>query len=145
MTFTLVILESPYKDGDREANAAYARRCMADCLAQGEAPFASHLLYTQVLTDEDDPQQRRQGIEAGLAWGKVAAKTVVYIDRGISPGMQQGIARAHTEGRFVEYRTLSGSQVQQRLAHSLTAMDAIVARLGAPVAAPQQGEGGSNL
>jgi hypothetical protein len=39
----------------------------------GEAPIASHLLYTQpgVLRDEI-PEERRHGIDAGLAWGAVA-------------------------------------------------------------------------
>ena len=49
----LVIVESPYA-GDIEANVAYARACLGDCLSRGEAPFACHLLYTQpgVLRDE---------------------------------------------------------------------------------------------
>lgn len=37
-----VILESPYA-GDVEANIAYARRCIADCLRRGEAPI---VVYT---------------------------------------------------------------------------------------------------
>jgi hypothetical protein len=102
----LVIVESPYA-GDTEANEAYARSALHDCLLRGEAPFASHLLYTQkgVLRDHD-PAERRLGIEAGLAWGRVAAATVVYTDLGISKGMQQGIERAEKEGRPVEMRSL---------------------------------------
>ena len=42
----LVILESPYA-GDVAANVKYARRCVRDSLSRGEAPIASHLLYTQ--------------------------------------------------------------------------------------------------
>ena len=42
----LVIFESPYA-GDVEANTEYARRCVRDSLMRGEAPIASHLLYTQ--------------------------------------------------------------------------------------------------
>jgi hypothetical protein len=42
----LVIIESPYA-GEVEANVAYARACMRDSLGHGEAPIASHLLYTQ--------------------------------------------------------------------------------------------------
>ena len=40
-----VIVESPYA-GDVAANVEYARAAVADCLRRGEAPFASHLLYT---------------------------------------------------------------------------------------------------
>lgn len=102
----LVYLESPYA-GDVEANVAYARACLRDSLARGEAPFASHLLYTQpgVLRD-DVPAERRQGVAAGLAWRRAAAATVVYTDRGISPGMKLGIETAQAAGRPVEYRTL---------------------------------------
>ncbi len=102
----LVIVESPYA-GDFEHHVAYARAAMRDCLARGEAPYASHLLYTQpgVLRDHD-PAERRLGIEAGLAWGKAAEATVVYDDLGISPGMQQGIDRAVAAGRVVEFRWL---------------------------------------
>ncbi len=47
-----VILESPYA-GDIERNIAYARAAVNDSLIHGEAPIASHLLYTQdgVLDD----------------------------------------------------------------------------------------------
>ena len=101
-----VILESPYA-GDVEANVAYARRALRDCLLRGEAPIASHLLYTQPgVLDDLIPGERALGIEAGLAWGALAEKTVAYIDRGTSRGMQYGIDRANSEGRPVEYRTI---------------------------------------
>lgn len=102
----LVILESPFA-GDVDRNVRYARACMRDCLRRGEAPFASHLLYTQpgVLNDLVS-DERELGIEAGLAWGRAADKTVVYTDLGLSRGMEQGIARAQLEGREVEWRTL---------------------------------------
>jgi hypothetical protein len=102
----LVILESPYA-GDIEANVTFARECLRDCLKRGEAPIASHLLYTQpgVLRDEV-PDERQLGIDAGLAWGSVAEATVVYTDRGISRGMSYGIANAERAGRPVEFRSL---------------------------------------
>jgi len=104
----LVVIESPYA-GDVETNVAYARAAMADCLARGEAPIASHLLYTQpgVLRDEV-PEERTKGIEAGLAWAAQAEASVVYHDLGISKGMQLGIERAQKFGRLVEYRSLPG-------------------------------------
>lgn len=98
----LVIIESPYA-GDVEGNTKYAQWAMRDCLKRGEAPFASHLLYTQALRD-DDSAERRLGIEAGHAWGKKAKTTIVYIDRGISTGMRQGIGHALAHGREVVYR-----------------------------------------
>lgn len=104
----LVVLESPYA-GDVEANLAYARACVADSLARGEAPIASHLLYTQPgILDDADPTERAKGIAAGHAWIGVAAKLVVYTDLGISRGMEAGIAAARGWAHEVpvEYRTL---------------------------------------
>lgn len=99
-----VILESPYA-GNVRRNLAYAMAAVRDCLTRGEAPFASHLLYPQLL-DDTIPAERALGIEAGLAWGLVAEATVVYVDLGVSSGMEQGIAHAHRHGRLVEVRSL---------------------------------------
>jgi len=106
---TLVDLESPFV-GDVEAILTYARRCMADSLARGEAPIASHLLYTQPgILDDAVPAERQQGIAAGKAWAAHADLTAVYCDRGISDGMRVGIADAERAGRRVEYRWLDRS------------------------------------
>src|SRR3990167_1875950 len=100
----LVIIESPFS-GNQAENRDYAMKCLLDSLDRGEAPFASHLLYTQVL-DDLKPEQRTLGIEAGLAWGKKADLTAVYTDLGVSKGMEFGIGRAKSEGREIEYRKL---------------------------------------
>ena len=110
-----VIIESPFKGNtpaEEAENIAYAKEAMRDSLYRGEAPFASHLLYPQMLDDADE-DERRMGIEAGLLIGRSADRTVVYTDRGISPGMKQGIKRAEDEGRPVEYRLLYGSDRRQ--------------------------------
>lgn len=104
----LVLIESPYA-GDVARNERYARACLADSLARGEAPLASHLPYTQPgVLDDTNPAERRQGIEAGLAWGARATLTAVYDDLGVTEGMRQGIARAKAEGRPVVFRQLPG-------------------------------------
>ena len=48
-----VMLESRPYNGDTDRNVRYARACVRDSLLRGEAPIASHLLYTQpgVLRD----------------------------------------------------------------------------------------------
>lgn len=104
----LVIIESPYA-GDVERNERYARACMRDSLERGEAPYASHLLFTQPgVLDDTVPEEREQGMEAGLAWGRCAALTAVYVDLGVTEGMRQGIARATAEGRRIVYREVRG-------------------------------------
>jgi hypothetical protein len=106
-----VIIETPYAaDSSQgvELNLRYLRACMHDALVnRGEAPFASHGLYTQpgVLRDER-LNERTAGIYAGFAWRDVAEITVVYTDLGISRGMQLGIEHAQKVGCHVEYRTL---------------------------------------
>lgn len=83
----LVIIESPYA-GDVERNLEYARRAVRDSLDRGESPIASHLLYTQDgILDDTIPEERALGIDAGLAWKRVADKHVFYVDLGYSPGM----------------------------------------------------------
>ena len=102
----LVLIESPFA-GDVDTNIKFARACMRDSLTRGEAPFAMHLLYTQVgILDDDIPEERSWGIEAGLTWGKHAGKTVVYTNLGITPGMDIGIQREKEVGREIEYREL---------------------------------------
>ena len=93
----LVIIESPYA-GNVERNLAYVRACMKDCLSHGEAPFASHALYTQPgVLDDADPAQRKLGIDAGFEWRKHAAATALYVDLGSSRGMQLGLEAAEAE------------------------------------------------
>lgn len=99
-----VILESPYS-GDVIRNTEYARKCMLDSILRGEAPIASHLLYTQCL-DDLKPEQRTLGMTAGFAWYPVAQKCVVYTDYGISRGMTVGIQEATKHNVPVEYRKI---------------------------------------
>lgn len=96
---------------DRWLNVRYARAALRDCLLRGEAPIASHLLYTQpgVLRDQV-PAERQHGIAAGLAWGVRADATVAYVDRGLSRGMWHGIERARLDGRCVVERSLPAWQ-----------------------------------
>lgn len=102
-----LIIESPYA-GDVERNVRYARACVRDSLLRGEAPIASHLLYTQEgILDDNVPAERRQGIDAGLAWRFVSDGTVVYLDLGLSSGMLYGIEAAKRAGKPVLYRNLS--------------------------------------
>lgn len=102
----LVILESPFA-GDVEANTAYARASVRDCLERGESAIASHLLFTQpgILRD-GEPGERELGIAAGLEWYTVAQAAVFYLDRGMSGGMAEALEHLemHRPMTLVEYR-----------------------------------------
>ena len=102
----IVMIESPYA-GDVEKNLRYLRAALHDCLMRGEAPFASHGLYTQVL-DDTNPEERSHGIQAGFAFRQVSDYTVVYDDLGVSPGMQLGIDHSHSKNIPVKFRSLPG-------------------------------------
>jgi hypothetical protein len=101
-----IILESPFA-GDLVRNAEYLNACIRDALDRGDAPFASHRLYTDAL-DDSKPSERALGINAGFAWRAVAEATVVYLDLGISRGMQYGIDHARSLGHPIEERRLGG-------------------------------------
>ena len=111
-----VILESPFAGNAwrRWRNRCYARSALADCLKRGEAPFASHLLYTQrgVLRDKV-PAEREKGMRAGAAWYQFADLVAVYIDRGVSGGMIEGIRAARAAGIAIEYRAFDWRAVSE--------------------------------
>lgn len=101
---------SPFRGNstpERTRNMAYAQAAMLDCLGRDEAPFAPHLLYPAVL-DESEPEQRAQGISAGLEWLAVAEAVVVYGDLGVSVGMAAELRQAEVLGIPVERRSLTG-------------------------------------
>jgi hypothetical protein len=106
MSRPLVIIESPYA-GDVERNLRYLRACLRDSLMRGEAPFASHALYTQPgVLDDGVPEERERGMVAGFEWGAVATCVAVYTDAGISMGMRRGIERAREAGQPVVARSI---------------------------------------
>ena len=103
----LVIIESPYM-GLVKTNLSYARKCMLDSLMRGESPFASHLLYTQVL-DDTIAEQRAMGLQRAFNWYECAELMAVYTDLGITAGMKLGVKKAKELSIDIEYRTLNGN------------------------------------
>ena len=105
-----VVIESPFA-GDVAENIAYARRCVRDCLARNESPYASHLFFTQEgLLDDTVPEERALGIDAGLTWGATADLVAVYVDRGLSKGMFQGILAHRRRGVPIVCRSLNATK-----------------------------------
>jgi hypothetical protein len=119
----LIIIESPFK-GDETRNKLYLRSCIRDCLRRGESPYASHRMLTDAL-DDNDPEERALGIEAGLAWRNVRQPVFVddsdqsigvmkhnlvghafYVDLGYSSGMTFAKTRYDAEDIPHEERTL---------------------------------------
>lgn len=100
---------------EADRNTRYLDACLRDSLRRGEAPFASHRMYTSAL-DDSKPEERELGIRAGFAWRSAADATVFYTDLGWSRGMRAGEehARRATDSNWaagrhahlIEYRTL---------------------------------------
>ena len=114
-----VVLESPYagksKD-DLNRNMKYAVSCLRDSIRRGEAPMASHVLYANRGALKDgNAEERKNGIEAGLAWGRHAKRWVVYTDLGVTEGMRLGIGFARTMGIPIEERTLEDGSIESRM------------------------------
>lgn len=108
----IVIIESPYGNVDPdliERNVQYARACMKDALERGEAPYASHLLYTQPgVLDDSLPAERLRGIEAGFAFRRFARRTAFYVDLGWSQGMTLALEHCRAKSFPMTFRTLTG-------------------------------------
>lgn len=95
----LVIIESPLRGAsseERAANLAYLKMCLRDSYGRGERPFASHALYPTFL-DDDNPVERKDGIHFGYSLWDHASIIAFYLDRGISPGMEQALLRVTYE------------------------------------------------
>lgn len=102
-----VIVESPYA-GNVARNVAYAKRALLDCvLVRGEAPIASHLLFTQPdILDDNLGGDRAKGIAAGIAWHAVAHTIVFYEDYGWSQGMLAAKQECETNDWPMEIRRI---------------------------------------
>lgn len=120
-----VVIESPFAarhpDGSWDAagvarNIRYVRACMADSFARGEAPYASHALYTLdgVLNDQV-PSERAAGIDAGFRWAEVCHVRAFYVDLGWSSGMRSGLEDARAEGQQIEQRRLHADALDKVL------------------------------
>lgn len=107
-----VVIESPFA-GNLARHIGYARAAVRDSINRGEAPFASHLIYTQAGVLRDDSREDRSlGIVSGFAWMEVCDLVAVYQDLGISGGMRLGIERAKQLDKPVEYRTIAHMRFQ---------------------------------
>lgn len=130
----IVIIESPLAapTGEQlERHRIYALRAMKHVLAAGHTPFASHLLYPQVL-DDNNPQQREQGMRAGFAITRalglsnkqtlphldddIYAECWVFTDYGLSAGMKQGISIATSAGLAVQFTEIGPNHAPDAIA-----------------------------
>lgn len=105
-----VIIESPFAGKTEEESAKnekYLNAALAHSLGLGEAPFASHGIYTRKgVLDDAILEERSKGIEAGFQWREVAEKSVFYGDLGVTSGMIMGLEHSISLGVPVTFRSL---------------------------------------
>lgn len=103
-----VIVITPFAAEDY-ANAAkmnrYALRATRDSLNRMEAPVASHLFYSDVISARN-PIERDIGLQSQLTWLKNCDLVAVYLDFGVTPAMQVAINAAIQRNKKIEYRTI---------------------------------------
>jgi hypothetical protein len=93
---------SPYRDNP-VCNATSAKIYCRQALRLGYVPFAPHLHYPQFL-NEDDPAQRRIGLDCGLTILRKCDALLVYGDR-VTAGMRKEIEEAERLQLPVYYMT----------------------------------------
>ena len=86
-----VYICSPYR-GDVDYNIAKAQFYCQFATGQGVIPIAPHIYFTQFL-DDDEPEERRLGLDMGLDILKHCAELWVFGNR-ISEGMRTEIEAA---------------------------------------------------
>ena len=101
MNKKLLYIISPYA-GDIETNVAFAIQCCRMAIRQGHTPIAVHLLYPQIL-DDNDPVERATGLELGLNILRHCSAAWVCGTK-ISPGMEYEIHEAEQLGIPIQYQ-----------------------------------------
>lgn len=130
---TFVSVESPYSNSDPkllQRNINYAIMACKDCASNyNEAPYASHVIHTQVVSNQgvngyvndDCPDKFGLGRDAAIELTNTARrhaqKIVFYTDFGFSGGMQIAKDVAEENGIPTEDRKLPMDMMQYVTGH----------------------------
>lgn len=91
----LVFVASPYA-GDVVKNIEYAKEACRYVLNEGKAFFCPHLLYPQIL-DDNNPEERKLGINMGKEFLNQCDELWVF-GKDITSGMFEEIEFARSKG-----------------------------------------------
>ena len=97
----LIYVCSPYR-GEIQRNKEYARELTRAAINSGFAPVTVHLYLTEVL-DDNKPQERSRGMEAGQDILERCGYILLGEKYGISDGMQKEIILATLKGLILLY------------------------------------------
>ena len=95
----LMYICSPYR-GDIENNVIYAKKLTRLAIENGFAPVTVHLYLTQIFND-DIPEERKQGLEAGQAILRQCKYVLVGNAKGYSEGMLAELEIALAMGKII--------------------------------------------
>jgi hypothetical protein len=107
-----VFICSPYA-GDTRKNIQNALRYLKYAADNGAIPFAPHLLYPQVLND-NDPSQRELGMFFGMVW-LCKCDELWAFGEVLSAGMKAEIDRAKRRGLRIRYFTENCEEVDSNV------------------------------
>jgi hypothetical protein len=99
-----VMIESPYRNGDRAENLRYLAWCHYHSAHLGESPLASHGNCTEYWPEDD--AHRELGFAWRREWAEVCDLVCYYADLGISPGAKLAKEEDDASGRATETRFL---------------------------------------
>lgn len=102
-----VFICSPFRAGtseQRHKNLSNAINLCRLAIKDGCAPFAPHLLYPQML-DDNNMQERDTGIEAGIAFLE-ACHEIWILHCAPTEGMQKEIEHAAKKGLKIVWKSL---------------------------------------
>ena len=86
--------------GDVERNTAFAVNCCRRVIDEGCMPIASHLLYPQML-DDNNPDEREMGLMFGLAL--LAVCDEIWVFGEVSAGVVREVAEAKRLKKRIKY------------------------------------------
>ena len=98
---------APDEEHTVEENIADAVRFSRFAIEKGCIPLPSHLLYPQILSD-DDEDGRRLGLFFGSVWLDIAKEIWIFSDGGYgtySKGMRREFEQAKRKGYKIRYFT----------------------------------------
>lgn len=100
----IVLIESPYRNGDRNENLRYLAWCELDSSLRGECPISSHGNCTAYWPEDD--VHRALGFQWRDTIRTVVSLVAYYVDMGTSAGTLAAMMRDSKERVVHEERML---------------------------------------
>lgn len=117
-----VYICSPYRNTDRakqNRNTEYAKELTKLAINAGLAPITTHLYMTKCL-NEDKPEERAAGIEAGL----VLLQSCDFVILGVRYGISEGMSREIRTAKLLGIALVNADKLQHYVKHKADRIEA---------------------